>query len=131
MGLTHVLKKLGVPASDLPTGIVSPLAIKDHKRFRELDLLIDNGFGNLPQDKIPGEVIEAIEEGLPIPFRGPDKDVKFAHPIDDPVQRKRKPEPKRVLDEEKIQRRRDRARARYVYLYGPRPGARKQKKGNE
>jgi hypothetical protein len=110
-----MLRRLGltIQAAPSPPEKVLPLAIRDHVRFRQLDLLIDNGFGNQPQDKIPDEVMIAVEEGLPIPFRGPDRDTVFAAPVSE-----RKPEKKRVLDEEKIQRRRDNARKRYEYLYG-------------
>ena len=120
-GLPHILKRFGAPfAGASAPQPIAPLAIKDHVRFRQLDLLIDNGFGNQPQDKIPDEVIIAVEEGLPIPFRGPDRDTVFGAPVSE-----RKPKkPPRVMTQERLERRRFLAKQRYDYRF---PGRKESK----
>lgn len=43
-------------------------------RFEVLDSLISAGYGSTDQRFIPAEVLEAAEQGLPIPVKGEDRD---------------------------------------------------------
>lgn len=118
--MNQILKRFGVGKTPPPERL-APLGIKDVKRFRELDRLINAGFQDVPQDKIPDEVILAVEEGLPIPFTGPSRDNVFAATVSE-----RKPKkPPRTMTQEKIERRRYLAKQRYDYRF---PGRRKETK---
>jgi hypothetical protein len=121
-----MLRRLGltIQAAPSPPAVVAPLAIKDKVRFYQLDRLIQSGYGNLPQDKIPDEVMLAVEENLPIPVQGPDKDVRFASPVFEAGGRKPK-KPPRTMTPEKIERRRYLAKQRYDFRF---PGRRKETK---
>jgi hypothetical protein len=94
--LHQVCKFFGIKQAGLskPAG-VRPMGITDKKRFAELDALIMAGFGNTPQDKIPDEAIIAVEDGQEIPIKGPDRDIRFAREIGEPLERftRRKKEP--------------------------------------
>jgi hypothetical protein len=103
------------------------MGIKDVKRFAELDALIKAGYGDMPQDKIPDEAMIAAEDGVEIPIRGPSRDTRFAFPIEGLLEpRPRKPEKKRILTQAQIERRRERAKSKWFYKYGPRPKKEKQ-----
>ena len=104
-----------------PVEPVLPLGIRDKKRFNELDRLIAAGYGEISQDKIPDEVMIAVEEGKPVPRRRPANE---ANPFAAPAKPKKPP---RQMTQEKIERRRYLAKQRYDYRF---PG-RKQLKGTE
>jgi hypothetical protein len=112
MGLPQLLKKFGVTA----TGVsqpepVLPLGIKDHARFEQLNKLIAAGYGEISQDKIPDEVMIAVEEGKPVPRRRPQNE---ENPFAAPAKPKKPP---RQMTPERIERRRINAKLRYQYRF--------------
>ena len=117
-GLPHILKRFGAPfAGAHPPQPIAPLAIKDKKRFAQIDALIAAGYGEISQDKIPDEVMIAVEEGLPVPRRRPQNE---ENPFAAPAKPKQKP---RAMTPERIERRRFLAKQRYDYRF---PGKRKE-----
>jgi hypothetical protein len=112
------------------------MGIKDQKRFAELDALIKAGYGNTPQDKIPIEVLDAVEAGEDIPHKGPDeRDDRWARevgePLRPPAERPPLPPGKRVTTQAQRDRINERARARWFYKYGPRDRPEKKEGTNE
>ena len=70
--LPAILRKFGLTGAGVaPPQPVAPLAIRDRKVFDRLDRLISANWGEIPQDKIPDEVMIAVEEGKPVPRRRP------------------------------------------------------------
>jgi len=116
--LPAILRKFGLTGAGVaPPQPVQPLAIRDRKRFNELDRLIAAGYGEISQDKIPDEVMIAVEEGLPVPRRRPANE---ENPFAAPAKPKKPP---RVMTPERIERRRINAKLRYQYRF---PGKRKE-----
>jgi hypothetical protein len=111
-GLRQILKRFNVTAAGVsqPEPVL-PLGIRDHARFDQLNRLISANWGEVPQDKIPDEVMIAVEEGKPVPRRRPQNEENpFAAPA--------KPKPKpRTMTPERIERRRINAKLRYQYRF--------------
>jgi hypothetical protein len=92
----------------------------NRKRFQELDALIRGGYGDMKQDDIPDEVLDAVEAGEEVPFRGPNRDTNFWRPIDaapvrPPPKRRSHEKKKRVITQSQRDRINARARARWNY----------------
>jgi hypothetical protein len=115
--LPAILRKFGLTGAGVaPPQPVAPLAIRDRKTFDRLDRLLLAGWGNVSQDKIPEEILEAAEVGAAILERGPDRDIAFARPAGPPKK------PPRVMTQERLERRRFLAKQRYDFRF---PGKRK------
>jgi hypothetical protein len=96
------------------------VGIKDRKRFAELDALIRAGYGDMKQEDIPGEVLDAAEEGIEIAQRGPARDVRWARAVEEPPARPPAPHSpgvrkKRVMTQEQRDRKNARNRAQWNY----------------
>lgn len=118
--LPGLLKKFGLSKDGgvSPVEPVLPLGIRDKKRFGELDRLISANWGEVPQDKIPDEVMIAVEEGKPVPRRRPAAE---ENPFAAPPKPKKPP---RQMTPERIERRRINAKLRYQYRF---PGRKESK----
>jgi hypothetical protein len=117
--LPAILRKFGLTGAGVaPPQPVQPLAIRDKKRFGELDRLISANWGEVPQDKIPDEVMIAVEEGKPVPRRRPQSE---ENPFAAPPKPKKPP---RQMTPERIERRRINAKLRYQYRF---PGRKESK----
>jgi hypothetical protein len=117
--LPSILRKFGLTGAGVaPPQPVQPLAIRDRKVFDRLDRLLLAGWGEVPQDKIPDEVMIAVEEGLPVPRRRPANE---ENPFAAPTKPKKPP---RQMTPERIERRRINAKLRYQYRF---PGRKESK----
>src|SRR6188474_625636 len=86
--LAHTRKFFGLTTAGISRPeVVQPMAIKDKKRFAELDALIRAGYGDMRQDDIPDAVMIAAEEGEEITEQGPARDRRFAKSVEEPPQR--------------------------------------------
>jgi hypothetical protein len=111
----------------------------DRRRFEVLDRLIQGGWTDVKQEDIPDDVMEAAEEGRPLPTLGPCRETRFSIPIWDPpaIPGKRirppakKAEHPRILTQEQRDRRNARKRAQWFYKYGPRERPKQQENQNE
>jgi len=117
--LPGLLKKFGLSKDGgvSPVEPVLPLGIRDKKRFEQLNKLIAAGYGEISQDKIPDEVMIALEEGKPVPRRRPQSE---ENPFAAPKPKK----PPRQMTPERIERRRINAKLRYQYRF---PGRKESK----
>jgi len=117
--LPAILRKFGLTGAGVaPPQPVAPLAIRDRKVFDRLDRLISANWGEIPQDKIPDEVMIALEEGKPVPRRRPQNE---ENPFAAPAKPKKPP---RQMTPERIERRRINAKLRYQYRF---PGRKESK----
>ena len=115
-----MLRRLGltIQAAPSPAQPVAPLSIRDKKRFAQIDALIAANWGEVPQDKIPDEVMIAAEEGKPVPRRRPPSE---ENPFAAPAKPKKPP---RQMTPERIERRRYLAKQRYDFRF---PGRKESK----
>jgi len=118
--LPALLKRFGLGKAGgvAPVEQVLPLGVTDKRRFEQLNKLIAAGYGEISQDKIPDEVMIAIEEGKPVPRRRPTNE---ENPFAAPAKPKQKP---RQMTPERIERRRINAKLRYQYRF---PGRKESK----
>jgi len=118
--LPGLLKKFGLSKDGgvSPDEPVLPLGIRDKKRFAQIDALIAANWGEVPQDKIPDEVMIAVEEGKPVPRRRPANE---ENPFAAPAKPKKPP---RQMTPERIERRRYLAKQRYDFRF---PGRKESK----